>query len=78
MASPTAAILLAHVREVGPYFHEWMKTLGDLRIVGGLRGTGLFACAERVTNPGIDRLVAILRQGIEMTREEFAKDGRLR
>ena len=43
--------LLAHVREVAPYFLEQMKTLSELPIVGDVRGTGLLGCVECVTDP---------------------------
>jgi adenosylmethionine-8-amino-7-oxononanoate aminotransferase len=40
--------LLSHVREIGPYFQEQLKTLLDLPIVGDVRGMGLMACVEFV------------------------------
>ena len=33
--------LLAHVREVGPYFQQQLRTLIDIPLVGEVRGTGL-------------------------------------
>ncbi len=40
--------LLEHVREVGPYFQEQLATLGDLPMVGDVRGSHLMACVEFV------------------------------
>jgi putrescine aminotransferase len=43
--------LLAHVREVGPYFQRQLRTLQDLPLVADVRGTGLMAAVEmRVEN----------------------------
>jgi putrescine---pyruvate transaminase len=43
--------LLAHVREVGPYFQQQLRTLQDLPLVADVRGTGLMAAVEmRVEN----------------------------
>lgn len=39
-----------HVREIGPYFQERLKTLQDLPIVGDVRGSHLMACVECVAN----------------------------
>ena len=44
--------LLEHVREVGPYFQDQLKTLNDLPIVGDVRGIGLMACVECVVSNG--------------------------
>ena len=38
--------LLAHVREVGPYFQQQLRTLRDLPLVADVRGTGLMAAVE--------------------------------
>ena len=38
--------LLAHVRDVGPYFQEQLRTLYDIPLVGVVRGTGLMAAVE--------------------------------
>ena len=38
--------LLAHVREVGPYFQQQLRTLQDLPLVADVRGTGLMAAVE--------------------------------
>ncbi|HMB75833.1 MAG TPA: aminotransferase [Kiloniellaceae bacterium] len=38
--------LMAHVREVGPYFQERMQSLRQSPIVGDVRGMGLMACVE--------------------------------
>lgn len=51
--------LLQHVREVGPYFQEQLKTLEQLPIVGEVRGKGLMACIEcNVDANGGDALAA--------------------
>jgi adenosylmethionine-8-amino-7-oxononanoate aminotransferase len=43
--------LLAHVRDVGPYFQEQLRTLLDLPLVGDVRGVGLMAAVEmRIDN----------------------------
>ena len=42
--------LLQHVREVGPYFMEQLATLGDLPMVGDVRGSHLMACVEFVAD----------------------------
>ncbi len=43
--------LLAHVRDVGPYFQQQLRTLQDLPLVADVRGTGLMAAVEmRVEN----------------------------
>ena len=41
-------LLLEHARDIAPYFQERLQTLGDLAIVGDVRGTGLMACVEFV------------------------------
>ena len=55
MAAATATLdyieknnLLAHVREVGPYFQKKLKELEDLPIVGDVRGEGLMVAVECV------------------------------
>ena len=40
--------LLAHVKDVGPYFIEQLQTLADLPMVGEVRGSHLMACVEFV------------------------------
>ncbi len=40
--------MLEHVREVGPYFQQQLKTLEDIPIVGEVRGHGLMVCVECV------------------------------
>ncbi len=40
--------LLDHVKQIGPYFQEQLKTLGDLPMVGDVRGSHLMACVEFV------------------------------
>lgn len=42
--------LLEHVRRVGPYFQDRLRSLEDLPIVGEVRGMGLMACVECVTS----------------------------
>ena len=38
--------LLAHVREIGPYFQQQLRTLSDIPLVADVRGTGLMAAVE--------------------------------
>ena len=40
--------LCARVRSTGPYFEERLKTLGDLPIVGDVRGSHFMLCVEAV------------------------------
>ncbi|MBO3762246.1 aminotransferase [Ciceribacter sp. L1K22] len=42
--------LLAHAREIAPYFQSQLKTLEDLPLVGEVRGLGLMACVECVAD----------------------------
>ncbi|SIQ98091.1 Adenosylmethionine-8-amino-7-oxononanoate aminotransferase [Rhizobium sp. RU20A] len=42
--------LLAHVRGLSDYFQESLSTLGDLALVGEVRGIGLMACIECVAD----------------------------
>ena len=42
--------LLEHVRRIGPYFMEQLATLGDLPMVGDVRGSHLMACVEFVAD----------------------------
>ena len=42
--------LLGHIREVGPYFEEKLKGLGDLPLVGDARGKTSIFCLEHVSN----------------------------
>ena len=43
--------LLSHVRDVGPYFQQQLRTLEAHPLVGVVRGTGLMAAVEmRVDN----------------------------
>ncbi len=39
-----------NVADVGPYFISQLETLGDLSIVGDVRGSHLMACVEFVAN----------------------------
>jgi len=43
--------LLAHVRDVAPYFMERLQSLKDLPLVGDVRGEGLLGCVECQTDP---------------------------
>jgi putrescine---pyruvate transaminase len=42
--------LCGHVREVGPYFLERLKTLLDLPLVGDVRGSHMMVCVEFVAD----------------------------
>ncbi len=42
--------LLAHARDIAPYFQAQLKTLEDLPLVGEVRGVGLMACVECVAD----------------------------
>ncbi|MEM5474252.1 aminotransferase [Hoeflea sp. AS60] len=42
--------LLEYAREITPYFHEKMKMLEELELVGEVRGMGLMACIECVAD----------------------------
>ena len=42
--------VLAHVRDVGPYFMQQLATLADLPVVGDVRGHHLMACVEFVAD----------------------------
>ncbi|RVC79728.1 aminotransferase [Mesorhizobium sp. M4A.F.Ca.ET.022.05.2.1] len=42
--------VLAHAREVAPYFQARLKTLEELPLVGEVRGMGLMACIECVAD----------------------------
>lgn len=48
--------VLEHVREVGPYFQEQLETLGDLPIVGDVRGSHFMLCVENVADRETKRL----------------------
>lgn len=52
--------LLAHVREVGPYFQRQMRSLLDIPLVSDVRGMGLMAAVEmgRGSGAGGDALLA--------------------
>lgn len=39
-----------HVREVGPYFEERLKTLNDIPIIGDIRGKCFMQCVEYVAD----------------------------
>ena len=42
--------VLAHTREIAPYFQARLKTLEELPLVGEVRGVGLMACVECVAD----------------------------
>ena len=42
--------LCEHVRDIGPYFEQRLASLGDLEIVGDVRGKCLMMCVENVAN----------------------------
>ena len=42
--------ICAHVRTVGPYFEERLRTLADLPIVGDVRGKCFMMCVENVAD----------------------------
>ena len=46
--------LLAHVRDVAPYFMARLQSLKDLPLVGDVRGRGLLGCVECQTDPKSD------------------------
>ena len=52
--------LLAHVRELAPYFQQQLRTLLDIPLVADIRGTGLMAAVEMRLDNGVhgDRLLA--------------------
>ncbi len=50
--------LLAHVKNVGPYFMEQLATLRDLPMVGDVRGSHLMACVEFVADRDTKRTYA--------------------
>jgi putrescine aminotransferase len=47
--------LLDHVKDVGPYFIEQLRTLTDLPMVGDVRGSHLMACVEFVADRATKR-----------------------
>ncbi len=47
--------LLAHVRQIGPYFMEQLQTLADLPMVGEVRGKHLMACVVFVADKASKR-----------------------
>ena len=48
--------LFEHVREVGPYMQEQLRSLYDIPIVHDIRGVGLMGCVECELNAGEDNL----------------------
>jgi putrescine aminotransferase len=49
--------ILEHVREVGPYFQEQLRTLMDIPLVGNVRGMGLMAAVEARIEAPEDKLL---------------------
>jgi putrescine aminotransferase len=47
--------LLDHVKDIGPYFIEQLRTLTDLPMVGDVRGSHLMACVEFVADRATKR-----------------------
>ena len=56
--------LLAHVREVGPYFQQQLRDLLDIALVADVRGTGLMAAVEMHLDNGI--------KGEELLAQDYA------
>ena len=50
--------LCGHVREVGPYLQQQLETLGDLDIVGDVRGSHFMMCVENVADKQTGELLA--------------------
>ena len=50
--------LCGHIREVGPYLEQQLATLGDLDIVGDVRGSHFMMCVENVANKETRELLA--------------------
>ncbi len=48
--------IFEHVREVGPYMQERLRSLYDIPIVHDVRGVGLMGCVECELNAGEDNL----------------------
>lgn len=51
--------LLAHARDIAPYFQAQLKTLEDLPLVGEVRGLGLMACVECVADGASNNPLAL-------------------
>ncbi|MFQ5984527.1 MAG: aminotransferase [Alphaproteobacteria bacterium] len=51
--------VLGHVRRVGPYFEERLKTLLDLPLVGDVRGSHFMMCVENVANKETKELLPL-------------------
>jgi putrescine aminotransferase len=56
--------LLAHVREVGPYFQQQLRSLLDIPLVADVRGTGLMAAVEMQLDNGT--------KGEELLAQDYA------
>lgn len=58
--------ICGHVRDVGPYFEEQMATLGDIPMVGDIRGSHMIHAvelvADRATRQPFDHSVAISKR----------------
>ncbi len=50
--------LCGHVRRVGPYLEQQLATLGDLDLVGDVRGSHFMMCVENVANKQTGELLA--------------------
>ena len=50
--------LCGHIREVGPYLEQQLATLGDLDIVGDVRGSHFMMCVENVASKKTRELLA--------------------
>lgn len=51
--------ILEHVREVGPYFQEQLRTLKDIPLVGNVRGMGMMAAVEARIKAPEEKLLEI-------------------
>ena len=50
--------LCGHIRDVGPYLEQQLATLGDLDIVGDVRGSHFMMCVENVASKKTRELLA--------------------
>ncbi len=49
--------ICGHVRRVGPYFEERLRSLADLPLVGDVRGSHFMLCVENVANKATKELL---------------------